>query len=569
MRRFLENSLLLVVFLLSTRFAAADFRVESVPSDAISPEVLKDGGLELKIAVLLPEGYDGDAKRRYPVVYLLHGYGGDYREWERVGVEEEARGLEAILVLPEGDRSFWVNAHEKPGARWEDWVVRDVVPWVDAHYRTIARREGRAISGLSMGGYGAVILGLRHPELFASVASHSGALEVPNEPSTGEIGKRLEEIFGPRGSEPRAKYDPLRVLDNLAPADRPHIYIDCGSSDFLLEANRRFVRELSERGIDYEYREVPGKHEFAYWKRNVRTSLDRQLEALARARRDAPDSESDAESESRETPAKGDGSPEKRAATEASVAGTWKVTAMLPDGSTSDSTLRVTRRGEGVSARAEWNDGEDGIDLDSAVYRDERLDLEVEVVRDGEAGLVRVSAKLTRPGRLEGRWSFHDSSGVEVWSGDWRAELEKAEASSDAARGGAAREEKTSSARGTSEEKESPAVEEDEAERLVGDWKLNVSIRGRTLDYTLRVKKKGDGLDAVLVSPRSGDHPVRSIRWDDKRDRIRLEIDRRFLLTKIRLVCEGGFEDGKLRGVVTAVGRDDRGSFEATHVEGS
>src|SRR5690606_10651412 len=320
--------------------------------------------------------------RRYPVVYLLHGYGGNYREWERIGVAEQARDLAVILVMPEGDRSFWVNAHESPEARWEDWIVKEVVPHVDRTFRTIPHREGRAISGLSMGGYGAMILGLRHPDLFASIASHSGALNVPAGSFGGEIGQRLERIFGPAGSESRSTYDPLAVLEKLAAEKRPHLYIDCGSSDFLLEANRAFVRELARRRIDYEYREVPGGHDFAYWKRNVRVSLERQLAALEEAMRKAPDRTKESGSDS--------------------------------------SGSERTEEAKDMSG----GDSDDPRGLDAA--------------KDAE--------------------------------------------------------------------KEARA-----APRLDGDWNLLVSVLGRELDYTLRVRRKGDEHEAVLISPRSGEHPVRSV----------------------------------------------------------
>src|SRR5690606_5739025 len=104
---------------------AEGFRVEELKSEAIGPKTVEEARVELKLNVLLPKGYEEDSDRRYPVVYLLHGYGGNFREWERIGVAEQARDLAVILVMPEGDRSFWVNAHESPEACWEDWIVKE------------------------------------------------------------------------------------------------------------------------------------------------------------------------------------------------------------------------------------------------------------------------------------------------------------------------------------------------------------------------------------------------------------------------------------------------------------
>src|SRR5206468_544051 len=147
--------------------------------------------------------------------------GGDFREWERVGVVAEAAGLQAIIAMPEGDKSFYVNHHEDAQGRWEDYIVTEVVRYVEQNYRTVPGREGRAISGLSMGGYGAMVLGLRHPDVFASVASHSGAVGVPGAKIEGEIGERLRKIFGPDGSEERKRYDVPALVRELPKERRP------------------------------------------------------------------------------------------------------------------------------------------------------------------------------------------------------------------------------------------------------------------------------------------------------------------------------------------------------------
>lgn len=265
----------LALLVLPSASSAGELRTDEIDSKALAQK--------MKVNVLLPDGYAAD-ERRYPVVYLLHGYGGDYTEWQRVGVEKEAAGLPVIVVMPEGDKSFYVNHHEDPAGRWEDYIVQEVVAHVDSRYRTVPERASRAISGLSMGGYGALMVGMRHPDLFAAVASHSGALAVPGKATQGEIAERVAKVFGPEGSGTRKTYDLNSVAKGLPREKRPAIYLDCGSRDFLLEWNRDFVRELSGARIDYEYRELPGAHDHAYWKANVRYSLERQLEALSRAR---------------------------------------------------------------------------------------------------------------------------------------------------------------------------------------------------------------------------------------------------------------------------------------------
>lgn len=140
MRTSLAASLGLILGLLS-----------SLPAGTLETRDLESKILKasVKLNVVLPDGYAESGERRYPVVYLLHGLGGDYGEWQRVGVVERAAGLDVILALPEGDKSFYINHHEKPGARWEDYIVEEVIPFVDGRYRTLAQRGKRGISGLS------------------------------------------------------------------------------------------------------------------------------------------------------------------------------------------------------------------------------------------------------------------------------------------------------------------------------------------------------------------------------------------------------------------------------------
>ncbi len=270
-----QTLVLFAVTLLPVWTGAGELEIHEIDSKALDKT--------MKLNVLLPGGYGENKERRYQAIYLLHGYGGDYTEWQRIGIAGEAAGLPAIIVMPEGDQSFYVNHHDNPKELWEDYITKEVVAFIDENYRTVPDREHRGISGLSMGGYGALVNGLRHPELFASAASHSGALGAATDQFQGEIEKRLTQIFGPEGSATREKYNPYGIIKDLPPDQRPHIYIDCGSQDFLLESNRKFVAHLSSLKVDYEYREVPGVHNFAYWKANVRYSLERQLEALKAA----------------------------------------------------------------------------------------------------------------------------------------------------------------------------------------------------------------------------------------------------------------------------------------------
>jgi putative tributyrin esterase len=284
-------------------------------------------GRTLKYNVALPPGYDAPGNaRRYPVIYLLHGYSGNYAQWNRFGGPKAALGvgLDLIVVMPDGGNSWYVNwakTEGPPGTKeaWEDCLIIDVIGHVDTHFRTIARREGRAINGLSMGGYGALTLGLRHPDLFCSVGSQAGALKFAAEyaktlregkapPFQNQDPNKLDarpkaeiEIEGfrsPRERSPRGlvfldaeqadAHDPFLLVRKI-PRDRlPHLCLDCGTEDVLLDASRDFVKVLIDQKIPFTYSESPGEHVGAYWQREIPQALAIQASHLRRNLAPAP-----------------------------------------------------------------------------------------------------------------------------------------------------------------------------------------------------------------------------------------------------------------------------------------
>lgn len=237
-------------------------------------------GREVRYRVVVPEDYDRGA-RRYPVLYLLHGLYGDYRNWTtRTDLVRYVAGRGLIVAMPDAGDSWYANAPGEPAARYEDFLLEDFLAEVDARFRTVAARQSRAIAGLSMGGYGAVKLALRRPERFGFAASFSGALNAAREleDEGPEFRDGLRRALGPPASPARRREDVFALLAAADPAALPYFYLDCGSSDFLLEANRRFVARLQARGAAYEYHEVPGGHDWSYWDRR----LPEMLRALLR-----------------------------------------------------------------------------------------------------------------------------------------------------------------------------------------------------------------------------------------------------------------------------------------------
>ncbi len=225
--------------------------------------------------VILPEGRGEDGSMPagpYPVFYLLHGLSDDYTAWQRrTSIERYAEGMPLIIVMPDGGRGFYSDARE--GYAYETAIARDLVDLVDRVYHTDARREARVVGGLSMGGYGALKLALGHPDLFCAAVSHSGALAAAHYPFNGGNKQEREfaRIFGP---EPRDGPDDLFALaERVDRSLLPSLRIDCGTEDFLLNANRRFHAHLDTLDIVHEYEEFPGGHTWDYWDRHVQEAL--------------------------------------------------------------------------------------------------------------------------------------------------------------------------------------------------------------------------------------------------------------------------------------------------------
>ncbi|HEY6936620.1 MAG TPA: alpha/beta hydrolase family protein [Terriglobales bacterium] len=228
--------------------------------------------------VILPAGYESSV-RRYPVLYLLHGIGDRYDTWvTNTNLVEYARPYQLIIVMPEGDKGWYVNG-TVPNGRWEDYIMKEVMPYVDSHYRTLQQLGMRATAGLSMGGYGALMLGLKHRDLFSFAASMSGALNVTDwtPENMGSdmpdwIRQSILAAFGPAGSPQRKEYD-LKLLINAPVAELPFIYLDCGTEDHLLQQSRDFSQLLQEKKIPHEYRERPGIHEWPEWDHQIQEVL--------------------------------------------------------------------------------------------------------------------------------------------------------------------------------------------------------------------------------------------------------------------------------------------------------
>ncbi len=251
----------------------------------VTDSVFRSAALQrdMHYRVLPPKDYEKGG--RFAVLYLLHGLYGDYLNWDtRTGLENYARNSRLLIIMPDADDSWYTNSATVSGDKFEDYIAKDLISEIDEKYRTIRERHARAIAGLSMGGYGAVKLGLKYPDLFAFAGSLSGALDAAQNLDTlrPEFAAKLREVFGNEGSRERTENDVVLLLNTPLQSPYPYFYLACGTADFFLDTNRVFVMQLSSRKIPYEYHETPGGHTWEYWDRELQPMLqaiDRTLGA--------------------------------------------------------------------------------------------------------------------------------------------------------------------------------------------------------------------------------------------------------------------------------------------------
>ncbi|HEY1603349.1 MAG TPA: alpha/beta hydrolase family protein [Pirellulales bacterium] len=320
LRHFVIPTLAWVSLLAGSAPAAEPLPVKTVEHKADSV------GRNMKYNIVLPANYETSTER-YPVLYLLHGLTSNYTAWAFMKVPEVAASYKLIIVMPDVGNSWYVNWAESAAGQknqWEDYIIKELIGHVDETYRTIAKREARAINGLSMGGYGAIMLGLRHPDLFCSIGSHSGALafadrsaesvaqgeqpEFLRRPWTGEVNPKIkiEGFSSPAERTPQGKifltreqcdaHDPFKLVLAVERAKLPYIYVDCGTDDGLITSNQRFCRLLMENNIPFTYGQSRGGHVPPYWAREVAQSIavqnliiERSLAQAAKSAKSAAD----------------------------------------------------------------------------------------------------------------------------------------------------------------------------------------------------------------------------------------------------------------------------------------
>jgi enterochelin esterase family protein len=240
------------------------------PSGRVESRTFWSASLEraMPYRIFLPPGYERSS-RAYPTLYLLHGMGGSDRQWQDMGVAAAADRLIAagkiaplIIVMPEGERAYWVD-HASGGQKWGRYTAVDVVSEVEANFRSIPRRQSRAIGGLSMGAHGALQLALNYPGEFAAVGAHSLVLRrFGNAPA----------FFGT--ATDFAKRDPTQLVQARGREGCSFaIWIDIGEADPWAPVARQFDGELTELGIRHQWHLWAGDHSPAYWSAHLEDYL--------------------------------------------------------------------------------------------------------------------------------------------------------------------------------------------------------------------------------------------------------------------------------------------------------
>ena len=219
--------------------------------------------------VILPETTSGP----YRTLYLLHGLSDDYSTWgRRSRIEWYVRDLPLIVVMADGERGFYTDNADGPA--YATFFGEELPSFVERNFRALSTREGRCVGGLSMGGYGALRLGLGYPDRYRSVTSHSGALFAwrYDERITSLGPEEHRRIFG--GSAEGSSHDLLALAARARERGvLPRIRIDCGTDDFLFNVNQRFTGELYKLQVPHEYAEYPGMHDWDYWDLHVREAI--------------------------------------------------------------------------------------------------------------------------------------------------------------------------------------------------------------------------------------------------------------------------------------------------------
>lgn len=216
---------------------------------------------DVKAVIVVPE--ISTATSRLPVVYLLHGYSGNEKDWiERADLRTLADTYQLMIVCPDGRNSWYWNSPLDKGSQYETFISAELPAYMDERYKTIASPEGRAITGLSMGGHGALWNAFRHPDVFGAAGSMSGGVDIRPFPERWEMVK----LIGTKKEQP-ANWENYTVINQVKNLNnfQSALIIDCGTEDFFFDVNNNLHQALLAKKIEHDYIVRPGAHNWKYW----------------------------------------------------------------------------------------------------------------------------------------------------------------------------------------------------------------------------------------------------------------------------------------------------------------
>lgn len=226
---------------------------------------------EIKTVVIKPQSYE--EADGFPVLYLLHGYSDRYDGWvtKIPHIKELADRYGMMIVCPDGAYGSWyIDSPIDPAFQFETFVSKELVSWIDEHYKTVPSREGRAVTGLSMGGHGGLYLAFRNQDVFGACGSMSGGVDIRPFPNNWDIAKRI----GSQAEYPeRWEENTVVGLLHLLTPNALKIIIDCGTEDFFYGVNERLHEELLYRNIPHDYITRPGAHNWNYWSNAIKYQI--------------------------------------------------------------------------------------------------------------------------------------------------------------------------------------------------------------------------------------------------------------------------------------------------------
>lgn len=271
--------LLLTALLLAFAFSCSLAQGYDAPPQADTVKVHSAKmNRDITTVVIVPEQYfDPDLQDQlYPVIYLLHGATGSYRDWPvKADLDDMASDFSVIVVCPDGQDSWYFDSPIDPKMQFETYVSKELVDYMDIHYRTIAKADKRAITGLSMGGHGALWLAWLHPDVFKHCGSMSGGVDITKFPDRWNIDKRLGKYASAKGVW--ATHSVASLVPTLKAGQ--NIIIDCGDRDFFFEVNMALHQALEAKGIAHDFTIRAGQHSWQYWVE----SLDKHLKFFDQA----------------------------------------------------------------------------------------------------------------------------------------------------------------------------------------------------------------------------------------------------------------------------------------------